>query len=174
MMSQMQNITGQWLLSLRHYLSMMLLLSSPQRLPYNPYCIALTIFAYYLVCLLLVNPERSYGELSAHLTLELALLALVVYMGLRWKKLLPRFQQTFSALVGINLLITLVTIVLIQFETSDESLAENPLFYLLLFWNLAAMSQVYKRAFEISVFLSAMIAFNYYVLYQFILAWFYQ
>ncbi len=173
MMSAMLNILGQWLLSLKQYVSMSLFLSSPERLPDNVFCTALTIFAYYLLCLGLVDEERGYAELSAHLTFELALLALFVHTGLRWKNMLPRFHQTFSALVGINLLITLVSIPLYRIETNHETLLQNPLFYLLLIWNLAAMSLIFKRSFEISTHLSAMISFNYYVFYQFILIWFY-
>lgn len=173
MMSHMQNILGQWLISLKQYVSMSLFLSSPERLPHNPYCTALTIGSYYLLCLGLVDEDRGFAELSAHLSFELGLLALFVYTGLRWKNSMPRFQQTFSALVGINMLITLVSIPLYQIETGQESLLQNPLFYLLLFWNLTAMSLVFKRAFEISTHLSAMIAFNYYVIYQFVLIWFY-
>ena len=169
----MQNIIGQWLVSLRQYVSLSLFLSSPERLPYNRYCTALTIFTYYMLCLGLVDEERSFAELSAHLTLELGLLALFVYGGLRWKNSLARFQQTFSALVGINMVITLASILLYRIETGQDNLLENPLFYLLLIWNLAAMSLIFKRALEIPVHLSAMIAFNYYVFYQFVLIWFY-
>ncbi len=173
MMSAMQNILGQWLSSLKQFISMCLFLSSPERLPSNYYCTTLTIFVYYLLCFGLVNEERSFAELSANLTLELGLLALFVFTGLRWKKLMPRFQQTFLALVGINMVMTLMAIPLHRSEASDESLLQNPLYYLLLLWNLAAMSLVFRRSFEIPTHLSAMIAFNFYVLYQFILVWFY-
>ena len=152
---------------------MCLFLSSPERLPCNAYCTTLTILLYYLLCLGLVDEERGFAELAAHLTLELILLALFVATGLRWKKLMPRFQQTFSAMVGINMLMTLLAIGLNQIDTDYESQLQNPLFYLLLLWNLAAMSLVFKRALEIPTHLSAMIAFNYYVFYQFILIWFY-
>jgi len=169
----MQNILGQWLISLKQYVAMSLFLSSPERLPYSRYCTGLTIFTYYLLCLVLVDEERGFAELAAHLTLELGLLALFAYTGLRWKKSLVRFQQTFSALIGINMIITLASILLYRVDTGHENLFENPLFYLLLIWNLAVMSLIFKRAFEIPVHLSAMIAFNYYVVYQFILIWFY-
>ena len=169
----MQNILGLWLLSLRQYVSLSLFLSSPSRLPYSLHCTALTLLAYYLLCLALVDEERGYAELSAQLTLELGLLALVVYIGLRWRERLSRFLQSFTALAGINLLITLVSIVVYHFASGEENLLQNPVFYLLLIWNLAVISLIFKRAFEISTFVSAMIAFNYYVFYQFVLVWFY-
>ncbi len=169
----MQNTLGQWLLSLRQYVSLSLFLSSPSRLPYSPQSTVLTLLVYYLLCLALVDDERSYAELSAQLTLELGLLALVVHVGLRWKNSMTRFLQTFSALAGVNLLITLVSILVYRLVGDAENMLQNPLFYLLLLWNLAVMSLIFKRAFEISTFLSAMIAFNYYVVYQFLLVWFY-
>ena len=169
----MQNILGLWLTSLGQYVYMSLFLSSPARLPYSPHCTALTLLSYYLLCLLLVDEERGFAELSAHLTLEISLLALVAYLGLRWKNSMARFQQTFSALVGINMLMTVVSIIVYRFGDGYENMLQNPIFYLLLLWNLAIMSLIFKRSFEISTFLSAMIAFNYYVVYQFILIWIY-
>ena len=53
----MQNIIGQWLLSLKHYVLMCLLLSSPERLPYSAYSIALTVFSYLLIGMLLVDED---------------------------------------------------------------------------------------------------------------------
>ena len=43
----------------------------------------------------------------------------------------------------------------------------------ILIWNLAVLSLIFKRAFEISTHLSAMISFNYFVVYQFIVIWLY-
>ena len=165
----MQTILGQWLFSLRQYLSLSLFLSSPARLPQSPYCAALTVLAYYLLCLALVDENRPYTEIAAQLTLELGMLAGLVYVGLRWRGKLPRFVQTFSALAGVNLVITLASIAVYRFATGFENLLQNPVFYLLLLWNLAVMSLIFKRAFEISTFLSAMLAFNFYVAYQFVL-----
>ena len=165
----MHSIPGLWLTSLRQYVAMSLFLSGPSRLPYSPHCTALTILAYYLLCLLLIDEQRGFAELFSQLTLELALLALIVYVGLRWKDRMPRFLQTFSSLVGINMMITIVSIFVYRYAGDSETMLQNPLFYLLLLWNLAVMSLIFKRAFEISTFLSAMIAFNFYVVYQFVL-----
>ena len=56
-----------------------------------------------------------------------------------------------------------------RYVGDSETMLQNPLFYLLLLWNLAVMSLIFKRALEISTFVSAMIAFNFYVVYQFVL-----
>jgi hypothetical protein len=175
MMSLMQNIIGQWLLSLKHYLLMCLLLSSPGRLPYNVYCVALTAVSYFMIGLLLVDEQRSYGLVCAQIILELGMLGLIAYWGLRWKKSLTRFQQTFESVIGVNLIITAVTIPLYRFAIQHENNIENLLIYvtlIILIWNLAVLSLIFKRALEISTHLSAMISFNYFVVYQFIVIWF--
>ncbi len=171
----MHNIIGEWLISLKHYLLMCLLLSSPERLPYNPYCVTLTLFIYFLIGLLLVDEQRSYAAVCAQISLELVMLGSIAYWGLRWKKSPGRFLQTFSALIGINMIITAVTIPVYRSVTQNETNIENLLIYVtlaILIWNLAILSLIFKRALAISTHLSAMIAFNYFVLYQFIVIWF--
>jgi hypothetical protein len=176
MMAPMQDIIGQWLLSLKHYILMCLLLSSPERLPYSPHSIALTVFSYFLIGLLLVDEQSSYAMVCAQIALELGMLGLIAYAGLRWKKSLARFQQTFSALLGINMILTAVTIPVYRSAVSHTDSMENILIYVtlvILIWNLAVLSLIFKRSFEISTHLSAMISFNYFVVYQFIVTWFF-
>ena len=176
MMAPMQDIIGQWLLSLKQYILMCLLLSSPERLPYSPHSIALTVFSYLLIGLLLVDEQRSYAMVCAQIALELGMLGLIAYAGLRWKKSLARLQQTFSALLGINVIITAATIPVYRSAVSHTDGMENLLIYVtlvILIWNLAVLSLIFKRSFEISTHLSAMISFNYFVVYQFIVIWFF-
>ena len=176
MMSSMQNIFGQWLTSLKHYILMCLLLSSPERLPYNPYCILLTILSYFMIGLLVQDEQRNYLMVCAQIILELIMLSLIAYAGLRWKQSLPRFQQTLSALIGINMVITTVSIPVNQAVSGHEDNVSNLLIYATLatlVWNLSVLSLIFKRAFEISTHLSAMISFNYFVVYYFIVIWFF-
>ena len=100
MMAAMQNLIGQWLTSIKHYQLMCVLLSSPERLPHNPFILLLTGFAYFLIGLFLVDAERSYALVCAQITLELLMLGLITYVGLSLRKSMPRFLQTFSALLG--------------------------------------------------------------------------
>jgi hypothetical protein len=176
MMSAMQNIIGQWLYSLKHYVLMCLLLSSPARLPYSPYPLLLTGFAYFLIGLMLADAQRSYALVCAQIVLELTMLGLISYFVLRWKKSLARLLQTFSALLGINVVITAVTIPAYRLVTSNGSAENNLLVYvtlLILVWNLAVLSLIFKRSFEISTQLSAMLSFSYFIVYQIIVFWLY-
>jgi hypothetical protein len=166
MMSRMRNILGHWLVSLRHYFWMCLLLSSPERLPYNPYAFALTVFAYFAIGGLLVDNANDYGVIAARILLEMAMLAAIVRVGLNIRQWPQRFAQTFSALVGINLLVTAVSIplqALVGVDIEQPSALALYLFVVILVWNLAAISLVFKRAFEISTPLSAMLSFSYFV-----------
>ena len=174
MMSPMQNIVSQWLFSLKHYLLMCLLLSSPDRLPYNSYPIVLTGFVYFLLGLLLVDAERSYALVCAQILLELGMLGLIAWFGLLWKRALQRFLQTFSALLGINVVITAVTIPAYRFVAANGSADSSLLLsatVAILVWNLAVLSLIFKRALEVSTHLSAMISFCYFVAYQITVYW---
>ena len=92
--------------------------------------------------------------------------------------MLSRFTQTCSALIGINLIISAVTIPVFRMMTDSSNTTdsiENSVLYitmLMIFWNLAVLSQIIKNAFEISTVMSAMIVFNYFLVYQFTVVWF--
>lgn len=170
----MQKIISQWLISLKHYLLMCFLLSSPDRLPYNPYAVVLTAFSYFVIGLFLVDEQRSYMLVCAQILLEQGMLGLIAYFGLLWKQSLTRFQQTYSALLGINVIITAVTIPAYHLIAATGHADGNSLLYvtvIILVWNLAVLSLIFKRAFEISTHLSAMITFCYFVVYQITVYW---
>ena len=125
----------------------------------------------------LVNDQRDYMAVASQILFELSLLALVAFAGLKWKGLLFRFEQTYSALIGINLIISAVTLPIFYLipDGNPETAIQNSLIYTtiaIVFWNLAVLSQIFKRAFEINTVMSAMIAFNYFMLYQFTVIWF--
>jgi len=162
----MQNILGQWLASLRHYALLCLLLSSPERLPFNPYAFTLSVLAYFGIGMLLVDSANEYGVIAGRILLEMGMLAAVVHVGLKIRQWPERFAQTFSALVGINLVVTAVSIPLqklVGVNVEGTSTLAYYVFVAILVWNLAAISLVLKRAFEISTPFSAMISFCYFV-----------
>ncbi|MFV2030995.1 MAG: hypothetical protein ACC663_00750 [Gammaproteobacteria bacterium] len=168
----------QWLSCLKQYLLICLFISGPERLSYSLHCILFSLLAYSLLGFSLVDEQRSYAIALAQIFLELGLLALVAHVGLKWKKKQSRFHQTFSALVGVNLVISAVSIPVYQVLSQnigagggiDQAVLNATL--LVVFWNLAVLSLIFKRAFEINTVLAAMISFNYFLLYQFIIVWF--
>jgi len=167
----------QWLISIKHYALMCLLISGPDRLPGGIQNIILSIFCYCLVGFALIDEQRSYATILSQIALELLLLALVCYSGLKWKGLLPRFPQAFSALIGVNIIISIVSIpayrMLVQDDLVDgelNSLAINTTM-VIVFWNLVVMSSIFKKAFNVNTLIAAIISFNYFLVYQFIVVW---
>jgi hypothetical protein len=166
-----------WLISVKHYVLMCLFLSGPDRLPGGAHSILISTFCYFVIGLSLVDEQRSYSTIVSQIAIELALLVLVVYTGLKWKKLLSRFAQSFSALLGVNIIISLVSIpvyhALTEDYTSDGEINRAVLnvTVLIVFWNLAVMSLILKRTLNINTLLAAMISFNYFMVYQFLVIW---
>ena len=175
----MVQLLNQWLYCLKHYALMSVFASSPDKLPFRMECFILTLFCYCMLGFALINEQNSYGLVLLQIALEVSLLALLSFLGLKWLDKLPRFSQCFSALVGVNFVISVVTIPVIHWITADlnsDSAIDSKLLYatmIMVFWNLAVISQILKRAFEVNTVMSAMIAFNYFLIYQFMVVWFY-
>jgi hypothetical protein len=168
MMSAMQTVFAHWLQNLRQYLYLCLLSSSPERLIFNPRAFALTVFAYFALAALLVDAENGFGAIASRLLLELVMLALVARGTLHLKGMSNRFAQTYSALVGINLIVTAVHALLQFYLVGDIETSRKAAFYLfiaVLVWNLSAMSLVFQRALEIPAPLAAMLSFGYFIVY---------
>lgn len=165
----------QWLSCLKQYVLMCLFASGPDRLPISLHCILISLLAYCLIGFALIDEHYSYAMVVEQILLELGLLALIAYTGLKWKKSLSRFHQTFSALLGINLVISTVSIPVHQMLTLNIKAGveiNNTLLYatmVIVIWNLAVLSLIFKRALEINTLFSSMISFNYFLLYQFII-----
>lgn len=158
---------------------MCLLISGPDRLPGGVQNIILSIFCYCLVGFALIDEQRSYATILSQIALELLLLALVCYSGLKWKDLLPRFTQAFSALIGVNIIISIVSIpayrMLVQDDLVDGELNRIAIntTMVIVFWNLVVMTSIFKKAFNVNTLIAAMISFNYFLVYQFIVVWFF-
>jgi len=168
---------NQWLLSLKHYVLMCLFVSGPDRLPNNLHSILFSLLCYYLLGFLWVDEQRSYATLVLHISLELALLILIIYIGLKQKNKLSRFYQSFSALLGVNIVISAVSIPVLQSLAQDyrgvgelnRNLLNAELTIVL--WNLSVMSLILKRALNIKTGQAAMISFIYFMFYQFLVIW---
>jgi hypothetical protein len=177
MMSAMQNVLGPWLVSLKHYAYLCLLLSSPERLPYHPQAILLNIVSYLALGLLLVSENLGYPKIVAQILLQLAMLAMIAQITLKRLGLMARFVQTYSALTGITLLIDALTIPIHLHLQSQPDISQNTIVSIgifILIWNLAVLSLIFKRAFDISTPQSAIISFSYFVAYHLFVFWLFR
>jgi len=167
----------QWLISLKHYVLMCLFVSGPDRLPSSLHSILFSLFCYLIIGFSLVDEHRSYATIVTQIAIELALLSLLIYTALKWKKLLSRLYQSFSALLGVNMVISAISIPIYELLTqdinNDTELSRSVLnaTLVLVIWNLAIMSLILKRTLNINTAFAAMISFNYFVVYQFLIIW---
>ena len=170
----MSQTLKQWLSCLIVYLQMCLFKASPARLPHSFSCLALTLLAYVLTGEVLLGAERSTLSIILQVLIELAILTLVSYIVLRYSRHSGRLLQTLTALSGVSLVISLVSIPvqawlppMVEAEQVDPLTLQVNLIMLL--WNLAVISLIFKRSFEINTMAAGFLAFNYFLLYELIL-----
>ncbi len=162
-----------WLACLHQYLWLSLFRSTPASLPPNPGTLGLTLGAYLLVALVLLADVRSIPSIMMQVGIEACILCLATYFILKYLDKTERLVQTMSALLGVNLVIAFFSIPVFKMlppSTADEiSPITLNISLLVLFWNLAAISLVFKRAFEINTLAAGFIAINYFLVYEFLL-----
>lgn len=170
----MRGLLSKWPNCLKHYGQMSLFTSSPSNLPYSPECIYLTLLVYIGVGELLLGDERSLSSILVQVAVEIFLLFLISLIILKFINKPQRLFQTMSALIGVNLIVSIVSLpvayLLPEVSSGDRV---DPIVLqvnlLLLLWNLAIISLIFKRAFEIRTIIAGFIAFNYFLLYELIL-----
>jgi hypothetical protein len=167
-------IFREWLISLRLYLQLSLFLAFPSSLPYSPGALVLSVFAYILVGVALLGEIKNLFQIMLQIGIEILILYLISYSVLALQKKPQRLLQTMSSLIGVNLIISIASLLLVAMlpdmqrsETPDPMLIQLNLAILL--WNLAAISLIFKRSFEIKTITAGFIAFNYLLLYEFII-----
>jgi hypothetical protein len=169
----MSHVLKLWLACLKHYVKMCLFLSSPSNLPFNPKTVALTLLAYVMVGYTLLGNERNLISILGQILIEVGILYAISNTVLKLVKKPERLIQTMSALIGINLIVSLVSIPVFYLLSSPTPDQLSPMALqinlILLVWNLAIISLIFKRAFQINTLLAGFIAFNYFLLYEFIL-----
>ena len=169
---------SEWILSMKHYLLMSVFLSGPDQLPRSPSVIPMTIAAYFLIGAFIVDSQRSFASIAGLIVTELIMLGGILYAGLRFVKKLPRFVQTYSALIGVNVVISSISLPVYRFflrqDVETGAVSQSSLFLelMLIIWSLAVLTLIFKRSFGNSILLSGLLVFNYFVIYQLLIAQF--
>ena len=168
------SVLQQWLLCLSQYVRMSLFSSSPANLPYSPATLLLTVLMYIGIGELILGDRRNFTSIVAQIGIEVCILFAITYIVLKILHKPRRLLQTVSALVGVSLFISLMSLLVTSaLPPGADPEQVNPVTLqinlLLLFWNLAVISLIFKRAFEIRTVLAAVLAFNYFLIYEFIL-----
>ena len=149
--------------------------ASPDQLPYSPSCILKALVIYYSINLLILNTRSSALDIITQIIIELSLLALILKVGFKITKKPERFLQAFSALVGIGMVISIISVPVfylfipgfLQGQDINQTVINITL--ILMIWNLAVIAHILKRSFEISTLLSSVIAFNYLIVLEIII-----
>jgi len=148
---------------------------SPDSLPYSVSCILKALLVYCSINLFLLSTHSSPFDVITQIAIELSLLASILKVGLKITKKPERFLQAFSAIVGIGMVISIISVPIFYLfipsflQGQDINQTVINITVLLLMWNLAVISHVLKRSFDISTLLSAVIAFNYLIVFEIII-----
>jgi hypothetical protein len=171
--NSMSHVLKLWLVCLKHYVKMCLFLSSPSNLPFNPNTVLVTLLAYVMAGYALLGSDRSLLSIIGQILIEVGILYAISSIMLKLIKKPERLIQTMSALIGINLIVSLVNIPVFYLLSSPTPDQLSPMAFeiniILLVWNLAIISLIFIRSFQIHILLAGFMAFNYLLLYEFIL-----
>lgn len=153
---------------------MSLFLSSPAKLPHSPAPVLITVLAYIAVGELLLGDQRNLLSITIQIGIEVLILFCISFIALKFTQKPQRLVQTVSALIGVSLIVSVVSLVIMSvLPDSGDAEQLNPLVVninlLLLFWNLAVISLIFKRAFGVRTIVAGFIALNYFVFYEFLL-----
>lgn len=170
----MKALISEWIVCLKHYVRICIFIGSPASLPAGLACIPLTLLVYFTAGVLWFGDEHGVLGVVAQVTIEISILYAFSFIILKFKNKSERLMQTLSALIGSSLIISLVSIpiLLLLPEARGEGQINGltlQINLLLLFWNLAVISLIFKRAFEISTIAAGFVAFNFFLLFELIL-----
>lgn len=163
-----------WLYCWVQFVRLSLFLSTPAKLPWNPALLVMTLLAYVLVGQLILGALRPFTDILLQIGIEVALLAWLSAVMLRLRQHGERFVQTVHALIGVNLIVSLASYPLMELlpntlHDDQPDLLAVQLSLLLLVWNLAAISLIFRRAFEIGTLPAGFLAFSYFLVFEWLL-----
>ena len=163
-----------WLYCWVQFLRLALFISTPAKLPWNPALLLLSLAAYLLVGQWILGDSRPFSDILLQIGIEVGLLAAISFIALRLQGHGERFVQTLHALIGVNLIISLLSYPLIELlpdpmHNDQPNMLAMQLSLLLLVWNLAAISLIFRRSFEISTLFAAFLSFGYFLVYEWLL-----
>ena len=148
---------------------------TPDQVPFNIACLLKAFIIYCAINLWLLDIHSSFASVMGKIAVEMLLLGAFTYLGLKLTKKTPRFLQTMSSLIGIGMIISVTSIPIYylfipQFLQQQEiNQTVINITVLLLIWNLAVISHIFKRSFEVSTFMAATLSFNYLILFEVII-----
>ncbi|MDX1804083.1 MAG: hypothetical protein R3292_08375 [Alcanivorax sp.] len=136
--------------------------ASPAQSPYSPALFLLVLAAWLLVQLLVASLQNALpvGELMTSQVISMAVVLAGCGLLLAFKRLSGRWLQTAMALVGVELMMTLVSLplLLVRLSVTQPLPFLDGLYLMLISWQLAAQGFIYHRSLSVSPFLGLGVA----------------
>ena len=154
---------------LRQLIQLCLLRIGPEDLPGDARLPWVLAAGYVLSGGLLFMAEEGFASGMMQAALDAALLAGFVWAALKMREHPARFNQTYAALMGVSLVISLLSWPLLS-AVPTEVAAANELhpaqigLLALLLWSLVAQGQILRRALEVSAGMGLLLVFVYFML----------
>ncbi len=142
---------------LQKLLSLLVLKSAPQDLPYSPRLLVQLMLAYILSGIVVLQTTLNPEDILSGLLLGLLIQYVFTYSVLRALDKRARFVQTFCAILGIGILFNLLSwpvFSMLSDETAQEAMRSSMslMFLLMISWEVLVKAHIFRHALEMRMF----------------------
>ncbi len=137
---------------------------APQDLPTSSFLMAASALVYGIASMLGNLLVLSPGAAVVSGMLEVALIAAMTQLLLWIKELGPRFQQTFTALMGSGAIIFIMALPLsfVQMQMGEQgAILPSVMILVLVFWHLSVVGHILRHAISAPFFVGVLLAVIY-------------
>ena len=150
---------------LQKLLSLLILKSAPQDLPYSPRLAVQLVFAYILSGVAVLQTTLNPDDVFSGLLLGLLIQYVFTYSVLRALDKSARFIQTFCAILGVGALFNLLSwpvFAVLSDEASLDALKSSMslMFLLILSWEVLVKAHIFRHALEMRMFSALALSFS--------------
>ena len=153
-----------------------MLRSAPQDLPASAFLLRVVLVLNILVGTLVSFPLSGFDHALIEVSLDIILLSILLYTGLQWRGLTPRFVQIFIALMGTGIVFGMLMMPVVYQLVASDAANESALFTALLwwcivFWNITVFAHILRHGFNIKLGYAFVVAVGYILLFWQISDW---
>ncbi len=146
-------------------LSLLILKSAPQDLPYSPQLMVQLVLAYILSGIVVLQTTLNPDDIFSGLLLGLLIQYVFVYLILKALDKKLRFVQTFCAVLGVSVLFNLISwpvFSVLSDETTQEVMKSlmSLVFLLIISWEVLVKANIFRHALEIRMFSALALSFS--------------
>ncbi len=150
---------------LQKLLSLLVLKSAPQDLPYSPRLLVQLMLAYILSGIVVLQTTLNPEDILSGLLLGLLIQYVFTYSVLRALDKRARFVQTFCAILGIGILFNLLSwpvFSMLSDETAQEAMRSSMslMFLLMISWEVLVKAHIFRHALEMRMFSALALSFS--------------